>query len=213
MKNSDPVPRTNKHDETSSDVTVHDADKKKKQDKSDKKKSKHNLWPLKAMIITLILSALVNVLSNLVLENSQLWLAILITMVIVMLGVVFDIIGTATTSCDMQPLLAMASRKVKGAKTAVKLAQKSDVVSNVCNDIVGDICGIVSGGCAATITATALSGLSNVTLVFVLTVAVYAVISTLTITLKAVGKGIAINNSTNIVFAVAKILSIFHKEG
>lgn len=213
MKNSDPVPRTHKHDELATDVSVHDADKKKKQDKLDKKKSKHNLWPLKAMIITLILSALVNVLSTLVLENAQLWLAILITMLIVLLGVVFDIIGTATTSCDMQPLLAMASRKVKGAKTAVKLAQKSDVVSNVCNDIVGDICGIVSGGCAATITATALSGLANVSLVFVLTVAVYAVISTLTITLKAVGKGIAINNSTNIVFAVAKILSIFHKEG
>lgn len=213
MKNSDPVPRTYKHDELATDVSVHDADKKKKQDKLDKKKSKHNLWPLKAMIITLILSALVNVLSTLVLENAQLWLAILITMLIVLLGVVFDIIGTATTSCDMQPLLAMASRKVKGAKTAVKLAQKSDVVSNVCNDIVGDICGIVSGGCAATITATALSGLANVSLVFILTVAVYAVISTLTITLKAVGKGIAINNSTNIVFAVAKILSIFHKEG
>lgn len=213
MKNSDPVPRTHKHDEASINAPVHEAEKKKKQDKPDKRKSKHNLWPLKAMIITLILSALVNVLSTLVLENAQLWLAILITMLIVMLGVVFDIIGTAATSCDMQPLLAMASRKVKGAKTAVKLAQKSDVVSNVCNDIVGDICGIVSGGCAATITATALSGLANVSLVFLLTVVVYAVISTLTITLKAVGKGIAINNSTSIVFAVAKILSIFHKEG
>lgn len=210
MKNTDPVPRTHKYDEVTTEVASHEQDKRKK---NDRKKHKRNLWPLKAMLITLVLSALVNILSTLVLDNAKLWLAIVITLLIVLLGVVFDVIGTATTSCDMQPLLAMASRKVKGAKTAVKLAQKSDIVSNICNDIVGDICGIVSGACAATITATALSGLSNTTLVIFLTVAVYAVISTLTITLKAVGKGIAVNHATDIVFSVAKILSIFHKEG
>ncbi len=210
MKNTDPVPLSRKHDETTTEVNSQEVDKKKK---TEKKKHKRNLWPLKAMIITLVLSALVNVFSTLVLDGAKLWLAIVITLFIVLLGVVFDVIGTATTSCDIQPLLAMASRKVKGAKTAVKLAKKSDIVSNICNDIVGDICGIVSGACAATITATALSGLVSPTLTITLTVAVYAVISTLTITLKAVGKGIAVNNATNIVFGVAKILSIFHKEG
>ena len=210
MKNTDPVPRANKHDQATNEVAIHETDKKKK---VEKKKHKRNLWPLKAMIITLVLSALVNIISTLVLDGAKLWLAIVITLFIVFLGVVFDVIGTAATSCDIQPLLSMASRKVKGAKTAVKLAQKSDIVSNVCNDIVGDICGIVSGACAATITASALSSLSNTTLVMVLTIAVYAVISTLTITLKAVGKGIAVNNATDIVFSVAKILSIFHKEG
>jgi hypothetical protein len=210
MKTTDPVPRTHKRDEVTNEVATHEVDKRKK---NDKKKHKRNLWPLKAMLITLLLSALVNILSTLVLDNAKLWLAIVITLLIVLLGVVFDIIGTAATSCDIQPLLSMASRKVKGAKTAVKLAQKSDIVSNICNDIVGDICGIVSGACAATITALALSGLSNSTLVIVLTVAVYAVISTLTVSLKAIGKTIAVNNATDIVFSVAKILSIFHKEG
>ena len=212
MKSTDPVPKTHKHSDVSTnEVAHHETDKRKKQDK--KKHQKRNLWPLKAMLITLILASLVNIFSTLVLDGAKLWLAITITLLIVLLGVVFDIIGTAATSCDMQPLLAMASRKVKGAKTAVKLAQKSDIVSNVWNDIVGDICGIVSGACAATITASALSGLANPTLVITLTIAVYAVISTLTITLKAIGKGIAVNNATDIIFNVAKILSIFHKEG
>lgn len=210
MKTTDPVPRTYKRDEATTEVVTHESDKKKK---ADKKKHKRNLWPLKAMLITLLLSALVNIISTLMLDGAKLWLAIVITLFIVLLGVVFDVIGTAATSCDMQPLLAMASRKVKGAKTAVRLAQKSDIVSNVCNDIVGDICGIVSGACAATITASALVNLQNTTLVMVLTIAVYAVISTLTITLKAVGKAIAVNNATNILFGVAKILSIFRKEG
>ena len=210
MKNTDTVPRAHKYDDATTEVASNENDKRKK---PDKKKHKNNLWPLKAMLITLILSALVNLLSTLVLDGAKLWLAILITLFIVLLGVVFDTIGTAATSCDIQPLLAMASRKVKGAKTAVKLAQKSDVVSNVCNDIVGDICGIVSGACAATITATALSTLSNTTVVIAVTIAVYSVISTLTVTLKACAKTIAVKHSTNIVFNVAKILSIFHKEG
>lgn len=210
MKNTDPVPRTHKRDEATIETASHESEKKKK---VEKKKHKRNLWPLKAMLITLVLSALVNIISTLVLDSAQLWLAIVITLFIVLVGVVFDVIGTAATSCDMQPLLAMASRKVKGAKTAVKLAQKSDIVSNICNDIVGDICGIVSGACAATITASALANLSNATLVIALTIAVYAVISTLTITLKAIGKGVAVNNATDIIFGVAKILSIFHKEG
>ena len=210
MKTTDPVPRANKHEEATNQVTPHEADKRKR---PEKKKHKKNLWPLKAMLITLILSALVNLLSTLVLDGAKLWLAILITLLIVFLGVIFDTIGTAATSCDIQPLLAMASRKVKGAKTAVKLAKKSDIVSNICNDIIGDICGIVSGACAATITASALSGLSNSTLVIGLTIAVYAAISTLTVTLKSFGKTLAVNKGTDIILGVAKILSIFHKEG
>ena len=210
MKNTDPVPRSHKHDVATNEVTTNESDKRKKQDK---KRPKRNLWPLKAMLITLLVSALVNLLSTLVLDGAKLWLAIVITLLIVFLGVVFDTIGTATTSCDIQPLLAMASRKVKGAKTAVKLAKKSDIVSNICNDIIGDICGIVSGACAATITASALSGISNTGLVLGLTIAVYAAISTLTVTLKAFGKTIAVKHGTQIVFSVAKFLSIFHKEG
>ena len=126
-------------------------------------------------------------------------------------------IGTAATACDVEPFLAMASRKVKGAKTAVKLSKNSHVVSSVCCDIVGDICGIVSGVCAATIVLTLtgelFSSLKGSTAEFFVKLAIYAIISTLTITLKAVGKNFAVINSNKIVFGVAKFLSIFHKEG
>ncbi len=185
-------------------------DKERKKEKAvqdGKKKKKRNLWPLKAFAITFLLSAAVNAASELVLEDSQVWLASILTLAIVAMGVFFDMIGTAATSCDIQPFLSMASRKVKGAKTAVRLAKNSDVVSSVCNDIIGDICGVVSGVCAATIAASLLGG--N----FWITVLIYAAISTLTITAKAVGKGYAVNNANKIVFNTAKILSIFSKEG
>ncbi len=180
---------------------------KNKKASSNKKKKKVNLWPLKALIITFFLSAAVNIGSELALSDAQVWLTYAITVLIVLIGVFFDMIGTASTACDIQPFLAMASRKVKGAKTAVKLAKASDAVSSVCNDIVGDICGIVSGVCAATIVANQVNG--NLWL----SVLVYALISTATITLKAVGKGFAVKRANSIIFATAKVLSIFKKEG
>lgn len=180
----------------------------------EKRKKKRNLWPLKALLISFALAAVVNVGSELILTGTKLWISIVITVIIVLIGVFFDIIGTATTSCDIQPFLAMASRKVKGAKTAVKLAKKADAVSSVCNDIVGDICGIVSGGCASTIVLAILATeLSQDTMRLWLSVLVYTVISTLTISLKAVGKGYAVKNANKIVFATAKTLCLFNKKG
>lgn len=218
MKNADPVPLQEQSD--SNEITKQPAEQEKKREKDNKqdrkKKKQRNLWPLKAFIITLILSAAVNAGSELVLaESKQIWLAILLTCIILALGVVFDMIGTAATACDVEPFLAMASRKVKGAKTAVKLSKNSHVVSSVCCDIVGDICGIVSGVCAATIVRSIVENAVDMTktVSFIVTVVIYAVISTLTITLKAIGKNCAVNSCNKIVFGVAKFLSIFHKEG
>ena len=174
-----------------------------------KKKKKRNWWPLKAFVLSLTLSFAVNAGSELVLEDAQLWLAIVLTLVILALGVGFDMIGTSATSCEVGPFLAMASRKVKGAKTAVKLAKNCDVVSSVCCDVVGDICGVVSGVCAATIAVTVTQANNN----FWLSVLIYALISTATISLKALGKGVAVNKANTILFGVAKVLSVFSKDG
>ena len=222
MKNTDSVPRQNTdetqqmQEETQLDFTnEQNVETKKKGKERNKKKKKRNLWPLKALIITLVLSAVVNAASTLALneKSTSWWLATILTVVIMLLGVVFDIVGTASTACDIQPFLAMASRKVRGAKLAVKLCQKSDVVSSVCCDIVGDICGIVSGISSATLVFFATSDKLDTKISFLISVLIYAVISTLTITLKAVGKGFAVKKANKIIFGVAKTLSIFRKEG
>ena len=186
-----------------------------KSHQSDKKKKKRNLWPLKALVISLLLAFAVNALSSVSLTGARLWVTVVVTVLILVLGVLFDMIGTAATSCDIGPFLAMASRKVKGGKTAVKLAKKRDIVSSVCCDIVGDICGIVSGVCAATIAAKEIFSVESIGAPanFWVSVAIYAVISMATITLKAVGKGIAVKKANGIIFAVAKVLSIFSKKG
>ena len=97
---------------------------------------------------------------------------------------------------------------------AVRLAQKRDIVSSVCCDIVGDICGIVSGVCGAALASEAIDGLGlSVAWNLVIKVLIYSVISTLTITFKALGKNIAVKKANGIMLGVAKALSIFRKEG
>lgn len=217
MKNNDSVPLENgdnlQEEQREHNNGVNNKSSSKKEKEKDKKKKKLNLWPLKALIISFFLAASVNALSELTLKGAEMWLAILLTVIILILGVLFDMIGTAATSCDVEPFLAMASRKVKGAKTAVKLSKKSHIVSSVCCDIVGDICGIVSGICAASIAMIAVKAFTDTTVSFIVSVLIYAVISMLTITLKATGKSYAVNYSNKIIFGVAKFLSIFTKNG
>ncbi len=183
---------------------------KKTDDKSSKKnkKRKINLWPLKAMIISIFLSFGVNAASTVALSDTHFVVACIITIVIIVIGVFFDMIGTAVTACDAQPFMSMAAKKVKGAKTAVKLTKNRDTVSSLFCDIVGDICGVVSGVCAASIVSNQI-GNSN----FWLSILVYALISTITITAKAIAKNTAVSKSNSIVMATAKAMSVFVKEG
>ena len=185
---------------------------RKEKERDGKKKKKRNLWPLKVLVISLLLSFAVNAGAELVLQDTRLWVAALLAVIILALGVLFDMIGTAATSCDVQPFLSMASRKVKGAKMAMRLAKNCDVVSSVCCDVVGDICGVFSGVCAATIAVKVIEMVSQVSLEFWIRVIIYALISTATISLKAVGKGIAVKKANGIVFGVAKVLSVFSRE-
>ncbi len=215
---TDPVPRSSADNARNNDEqTAHNdasAEKKKDKDKQEKKKKKRNLWPLKAFFITLLLAAAVNTGSELALTDSQWWLATVLTVVILLLGVVFDVIGTAATACDIGPFHSMASRKIRGGKMAVRLAMKRDIVSSVCCDIVGDICGIVSGVCGAALASEAIDGLGLSTVWnVVIKVVIYSVISTLTITFKAIGKNVAVKKANGIIMGVAKMLSIFRKEG
>ena len=201
MKNTDSVPRSADEpveEEQLEQVTAEP--KKKEREKPEKKKKKRNLWPLKAFFITFALAIAVNTGSEVVLTDSQWWLATILTVVILLLGVVFDIIGTASTACNIGPFHSMASRKIRGGKMAVKLAQKSDVVSSICNDVVGDICGIVSGVCGASLANEAMSGLQLTGVASIaMKVLIYSVISTLTITFKAIGKNIAVKKANGII--------------
>ncbi len=184
-------------------------------EKHDKKKKnakkKRNLWWIKAIIISLVLSAFFSYISEIVANADQLVVVIVLLAFLILSGVVFDAIGVAVTSCDTTPIISMASRKVYGAKTALWLTKNSDTVSSVCNDIIGDIFSIISGACSAALVVKITVSL-NETWQIVLSIAVSAVVSALTIGGKAFMKKIAIDNSKDFVMFVARTLAVFSKE-
>ena len=164
-------------------------------------------WVFIVTILAFVISILMTLFSKITLGNVGLFIAILITLLFILLGIIFDIIGVAVTSGDEVAFHSMSSRKVKGGKIGVKLLKNTEKVSSVCCDVIGDVCGIVSG----------TSGVVIVSLIIKLTdmnellvsLLVTGVISALTIGGKALGKGLAINKSKEIVTMVSKVLSVF----
>jgi CBS domain containing-hemolysin-like protein len=95
---------------------------------------------------------------------------------------------------------------VRGAKQAVYILRNADRVSNFCNDVIGDISGIVSGAAATFVVLELLTSLavnSNATST-VVNVIFAGLVSALTVGGKALGKSVAISNSTSIVLMIGK---------
>ena len=159
-------------------------------------------WPIKVFFITFFLAAAFSGATNLI-ANFNIIALSLILVVVIFIGIVFDMIGVAALTSKKENFHAMASKKLKGAKEAITMLNHSNMVATVCNDVVGDICGIVSGGFGAVL---AISIADKTELSVVLsTIIVTALISALTVGGKSLGKNIAIKNSDKIIYRVAKI--------
>lgn len=178
--------------------------------KEKKDKAKPDVkWIIKIMVISFVISMLFSFASELALPNVHISIGIIIVILFIFLGIVFDMIGVAVTSSDEKPFHSMNSRKVRGADIAVKLKKNADKVSSFCNDVIGDICGIVSGSAGALIALT-LSNLLHIDK-FLISLIVTAIIASLTIGGKAIGKSYAINKSNLILYEFAKFISYFYK--
>lgn len=70
---------------------------------------------------------------------------------VILIGVIFDVVGTAVTAAEEKPFHAMGAVKVRGSREAIYLIRNADKVANFCNDVVGDIAGTISGALAASI--------------------------------------------------------------
>ena len=154
---------------------------------------------------TIGISAAMSFLSNEILSGGGLILSFAVLLVIILIGILFDIIGVSVTAAEEKPFHSMAAKKVPEAREALKMLRRAERVSSFCNDVVGDICGVISGSAAAVIAAKAIAGMSPV-LGSVVQLLLSAVVAGLTVGGKAFGKSIAMNNSTAIIHAAAKVM-------
>ena len=172
----------------------------------DKSKKTRDHWPLRVFLIAVSLSAVMSFCSSAALEDSGIWIPILVLAIFIALGIVFDMIGV--TAANPKPFNSMAAHRVKGAKEALYLIRNAEKVASFCNDVVGDICGIVSGSTAAVIVTELQRSFSTTTIL--ISIGTTALISGLTIGGKALFKRVAIEDSTKVVYRVARIMNALH---
>ena len=163
---------------------------------------------MKISIIAFTLSIVFSLLSETVMPKVNLWIGIIILILFIGIGIMFDMVGVAVTAAAETPFHSMAARKVRGAKVAVKFKKNAAQVSSFCNDVIGDICGIVSGSTGAILAITISSSLRVDALLVSLLVT--ALIAALTIGGKAMGKGFAVSKSNIILYEFSKIVSLFY---
>lgn len=166
-------------------------------------------WLLTVGIVSFILSIVMSITSEGIIPRVNTIIGIIIILLFIFISVIFDMIGVAITAQDETPFHSMASKKIKGSAHSVKLLKNSDKLASICNDVIGDVCGVVSGS-AGVLVASSISDYFAINKSIVVLV-VTALIASITITGKAYGKTIAINNSKYITEKVGKVLHKFQK--
>ncbi len=162
-------------------------------------------WVVTIFLVTIAISGTISLLSDIIMSSSTMFVAFLILLCIIFIGIVFDIIGMAVATADEKPFHSMAARKVPGSQEAIQLLRNAERVSSICNDVVGDICGVVSGSASATIAAQILSDF-DFSWPQIASLGMSALAAGLTVGGKAIGKSFAVNSCTAIVHTVGRLL-------
>ncbi len=176
--------------------------------KEKNKKQNNNKWVIFIAITTFILSLLFSFISNTAIANLNIILGSIVLIIVILIGIVFDLIGVAVTVGNEEDFHAQASKKIKGAKTSIKMIRNSAKVSNFCADVIGDICGVLSGAISAMIAfkLTENYGMSS-SLQFVFS----AIVSSVTVGGKAITKEVAKKHSTQIIGFLTKFINLDEK--
>ena len=167
-------------------------------------------WVVTITIITFFVAIVLGYASLVLMNMVTLIGAILILLVIVFMGVFFDLLGIAVTAADETPFHSMASIRVQGSKESIMIIRNAGAVANFFNDVIGDIAGIISGSASsAIIIKMNLDGTSNATLYSII---LTAIIAGITVGGKAVGKELALRHANYIVYQIGRILTVIRRK-
>lgn len=166
------------------------------------------MWISLITIITFFMAIILGYFSLVLMDKVSLFAAICILLLIVFMGVFFDLLGIAATAAEETPFHGMAAHKLRGAKESIFIIRNAGPVANFCNDVIGDISGIISGSASAAILIKINKNLSVGSTVA--SILLTAIIAAITVGSKAIGKEIALRKANMIVFRIGYIASIFN---
>ena len=157
---------------------------------------------------TFILSLVFSLLSEVSFRLVPLLASVFLLLLVIFVGVFFDMVGLASVTAEPKVLHAKASQKVEGAKEAVEIMRNSARFASICNDVIGDVCGTLSGALGAAIIIEILRTEPNLN-GLLMGVLMTSMVASLTVGGKAYAKEIAISQGTIIILFVGKILHKF----
>jgi len=179
---------------------------KKKLSKKELKDKRHRRWVIIITMATFCLTMLISYISDVLLSSTPIFVAFMILLLVILMGVVGDAVGIAVTAVTLEPFNAMASKRIKGAKTSVVLVKNATRVSNFCGDVIGDICGIVSGTMTITIVMQLADYYPIINVAF-MTLILSSVVACITVGGKALGKEVAMKNGTAIIHGLSMVIA------
>lgn len=127
-------------------------------------------------------------------------------LIIILIGILADIIGTAVTAAQEAPFHAKAAKRVRGAKEGVFLLRNADKVANICNDVIGDIVGTVSGALGISIVVKIINNNPGID-AFIANIIITSLIASFTVSGKALGKTLALSRANDVIFFVGKFIA------
>jgi len=162
-------------------------------------------------VLTFVLSLIFSYLAEVLLRQiTILFLAFLLLLVVILFGVISDMIGFAAAAAEFGPLNARAANKVWGARQAVRLIKNADQVAVFCSDVMGDIACTLGGALGAAIVFRLLAGRPGLQFDWLTTV-MTGLVAGASVGGKALGKGLALREATEIIFRLGQLVAWVEK--
>ena len=191
-------------------VIISSNDKNEIEIKKKKCRRRKWFWIIKISLLAFLLSLLLRLFSEIILNKSNVVIAIILLIIFMLLNIFSDMLGLAITSCQIE-ILKQEQLEKRLYDRCIKLIKNSDKVSSLLCDVVGDICGILCGVSGTMISYIIMKHIFFSNVGFVLGALTSAVIAGLTVFFKAISKNYAVKNSTKIVKKTASFLLVLEK--
>lgn len=173
--------------------------------------AKKYLWAFKMFLLAIFMSLLFGFVSEMFISSAGLIVAILIICVFIFLSVLFDMIGIAAASADIEVFKRWECLGIKGAKRGVCLCDNCEKLCSFCADVVGDICSTLCGAGGATIVSLVTKNLKQTSCVILISITTSALIAGMTVLFKAIMKERAMKKSNKILLKLSRFIDFFEK--
>ncbi|MBO5394398.1 MAG: hypothetical protein J6A28_00640 [Clostridia bacterium] len=166
-------------------------------------------WAFNMLAISVFTSLLLGYISQTMLTRLGIIVATLVIIIFIFFAVLFDMIGVAVVSAEIEKFSQWKQQKIKGASMGHQLCLNCEKVCSFCGDVVGDICSTLYGAGGACVVVAITKNYSQPSVVMLISISVSAVIAGLTIFFKALMKEYSLKKSNKIILKLGWFLEKF----